>query len=180
MQLLMTISLVLLWVLVIFNLLITFQLIRIVAPDIWDQNSPTLKVGQKSPHFQVESLDGQQISLSNPQIKSILLIFISTSCLTCLERIPEIRALKPFADTLGIQITIICDSNCEKSQSLVKEFDIDLPVVIAPRGSSLWRDFKVIGTPFYCFVNEESKVQAAGLFNNGWDALTKLWKVNAL
>ena len=62
---LLLVSSVLLWIIVLFNLLVTFQLIQVVAPGVWAKHIPRLKIGQMAPDFNIESIEGDKVSLSS-------------------------------------------------------------------------------------------------------------------
>ena len=174
MDVLLTISSILLWVVVLFHLLITFQLIRISAPDVWNQNASKLKKGQAAPDFKSTDLDGKSITLASFRGRQLLLVFISPSCSACLEKLGEIRALAENGQ--GLQVVLICDSNEHISRVLAKDYQLDLPVMAAFRNQDpIWVNYKVAGTPSYCLINEQSRVAAAGLFDGGWEAIKERW-----
>lgn len=86
------ISSVALWILVIFNLLLTFALVNRV-------NSPAktsvdmLPVGELVPNLTVETLDGQVKTLRDIQSSrkmEMALVFVSPYCEPCREHMPEL------------------------------------------------------------------------------------------
>jgi peroxiredoxin len=179
MQLLIIFSSLILWILVIFNLLITLQLIRIIAPDVWMRNSPKLKIGLLAPKFAAELSNGESVGLSTFLGQPLLLVFISLQCSSCLEKLSDLQNLEPIIKRIGIRLYLVCDADRHKVQILTNEFGITLPVLLAEKSNPIWREYKVNGIPFYCFIDERSRVQATGLFDSGWDALTKVWKINS-
>jgi hypothetical protein len=74
------INLILLWIVVLFNLLVTFKLVRIIAADVWNQNSPRLRTGQKAPPFEIDGLTGEKIALTDFSGRSIAGLFQVFGC----------------------------------------------------------------------------------------------------
>ncbi len=171
---------ILLWVVIIFNLLITFRLIQIVAPDVWAEHLPKLREGQFALFFEISSTDGQAITLTSFQDQAILLVFISVKCPSCWGKIPDFQALDILAKKVGVQLVLICDSEQHRVKALIEQFDIVTPLFIAPKENVIWKNYKVSGVPFYCLINDRSRVQAVGLLDSQLERLTKLWKINAL
>jgi peroxiredoxin len=172
-------STVLLWVVVLFNLLITFRLIRIVAPEVWEGHLPKLRVGQLAPAFECETFDGQKYSLFTFRSTSFLLIFISFECTHCRVKIPDFMALENLAKKVGVRLYLVCDSDRAKIQAIQGEFGITTPILIANRENSIWKDYKVGAVPFYCLLDEYSRVQATGLLDANLETLVKVWKINS-
>ncbi|MGC1376689.1 MAG: redoxin family protein [Anaerolineales bacterium] len=174
METLLVVSSILLWVVLLFNLLLSFQLIRIVAPDVWAQNTAKLKQGQAAPDFKATDLDGKSLTLASFRGRSLLLAFISPSCSGCLDRLDEIRSLAASAPDL--QVALVCDSNEPISRALANEYRLEMPVMAEFRNQApIWSRYKAAATPYYCLIDEKSRVQAAGPFDAGWEALSETW-----
>jgi peroxiredoxin len=178
METLLIVSSILLWVVLLFNLLLSFQLIRIVAPDVWVQNAAKLKQGQVAPDFKAADQDGKSLTLASFRGRGLLLAFVSPSCSGCLERLGEIRSLA--ASAPGLQVVLVCDSNEPISQALANEYQLAMPVIAAFRNQDpIWSRYKAAATPYYCLIDEKSRVQAAGPFDAGWEALSETWRLQA-
>ncbi|MGC1374758.1 MAG: TlpA disulfide reductase family protein [Anaerolineales bacterium] len=176
METLLVVSSILLWVVLLFNLLLSFQLIRIVAPNVWAQNAAKLKSGQAAPDFKATDLDGKSITLASFRGRPLLLAFVSPSCSACLDRLDEIRSLA--ANMPGLQVALVCDSNEPISRALANEYRLEVPVMAAFRNQApIWSRYKAAATPYYCLVDGKSRVQAAGPFDAGWEALSEAWRL---
>lgn len=180
MEYLLLLNSILLWAIVLFNLLITFRLVQIVAPDVWAKSIPRLKTGQLAPTFKVETVDGNEVTLSSFKDTPLLLIFISLQCSSCLAKIPDFKTLGLLANHVGVRLGLICDSDQHKVRSLIDEFCITAPVFVAARENPIWKQYKISTTPFYCLIDERSRVHASGLLDSNLEKLIKVWKVNSL
>ena len=170
------VSSILLWAVVLFNLLITFQLIKIIAPNIWEKNSsPKIKKGQISPSFTVDTLEGIKVTLDSLKGQSFIIIFISSQCNACTERLPEIQSIHQIASRKNIKVSLICDTDSHKSRIFANEYQLSIPVWSAPKNENqIWIDYKVRSTPYYCIINEKSRLQTTGIFDTlAQEVLTK-------
>ena len=96
MEPILVVSSILLWLMVLFNLLLTVALIRRAAakqPGFATENVPTLEIGSQAPDFTAETLDGEAMTLDDYAGKSIALIFVSPTCKPCLNKLPELHEL---------------------------------------------------------------------------------------
>ncbi|MGC1375944.1 MAG: hypothetical protein WA821_06975, partial [Anaerolineales bacterium] len=41
----------------------------------------------------------------------------------------------------------------------------------------IWSRYKATATPYYCLIDEKSRMQAAGPFDAGWEALSEAWRL---
>ena len=136
-----------------------------------------LKQGQAAPDFKATDLDGKNITLASFRGRQLLLAFVSPSCSGCLDKLDEIRSLAVNAPNL--QIVLVCDSNESISRALANEYQLAMmPVMAAFRNQDpIWSRYKAAATPYYCLIDEKSRVQAAGPFDAGWEALSEAWRL---
>ncbi|MBU2611960.1 MAG: peroxiredoxin family protein [Chloroflexi bacterium] len=162
METILVVSSLLLWVMVLLNLLLTLGLARRVRAAF--PKMEMLKVGQQAPDFTAQTLQGENISLAHYAGKAVAFIFISPDCKPCLDELPRLEGLRPKARQFGAELVLVSDANATKTQSLVEEHRLDLPILIAPRENNpFFVDYKAMGAPFYCLVDAQGKVQANGM-----------------
>jgi peroxiredoxin len=174
------ISSILLWVVLLFNLLITFRLVQVIAPDVWVENIPRLKSGQPAPAFKVETADGKTVTLASFSDNPLLLIFISLQCPSCLLKTPDLRALQLLAEQARVQLGLVCDADPGKVRAFASEFGLTALAWVATRENSIWKQYKVSSTPFYCLIDGDRRVQAVGPLDSNLETLVKVWKINSL
>ena len=180
METILLINSILLWVVVLFNLLISFRLIQIVAPNVWAENAPKLKKGQIAPSFQVQTMDGLEVTLFSFRNHPVFLTFISLQCLACMQKLPEIQSASSLANQAGIKPVLICDTDQNRALALTKEFALSIPMYIATRDNPLWKQYKVGEVPFYCLIDEKGRVQDTGVLDSDLETMVKIWKINQL
>lgn len=174
------INIVFLWIVVLFNLLLTFALVRRTNPQkagIPDfENAPTLAAGTPAPEFLAETLDGQVVTRSAYHQKAVVFLFVSPSCQPCVEKIPFFNALAPRAKAHGVAMILVSMASKQETQEFLAQQTNQLPVLVAAPGISRFaEDYQVAGTPFHCFVDENGIVQSAGFLNAKWEELVQNW-----
>lgn len=183
MEPILIVNVVLLWGLVLFNLLLTLALIRRVNAFFTagpEREMETLKVGEPAPDFEAETLEGQTATLADYAGRSVVFLFSSEGCGSCRSKLPYYETLLPKARQAGTELVLVSVDTREIAEDMVKEFQVSLPVLIAPMGENpLQDDYKAEGMPFYCHVNEEGIVQATGYFDGVWDSLAQSWTSEA-
>lgn len=174
---------VLLWIVVVVNLLLTVALIRRfnrMSKDlsVFSDMDIGLEKGSQAPDFQAQMLTGETVTLANYARKAVSLIFFSPHCSPCLEKIPTLNALAPKAKQAGMEILLVnTDGDKAETEAFVKKHNVTLSVLIAPSESnSFARDYKADATPSYCILNQDSYVEAAGVFEPNWEEqLARAW-----
>lgn len=168
----LTLSLVLLWIIVLLNLALTLALIRRAASGTGHVQPDGIPKGRTAPNFVANTLSGEEVSLANFDNRSVFFIFISPDCVPCREALPSYGALQLKAQRAGVEMVLVSIGDIARTQSLIDEFDIKIPVLVAPRESNaFFNDYKVTGTPFFYLLNKKHKVESAGypsLEANGW------------
>lgn len=162
METILIISSILLWVVVLLNVLLTLGLARRIRSAFPRMES--LKVGQKAPDFSAQTLQGKPITLNEYKGRAAAFIFVSPDCKPCREELPKLRNLMPSFKQSGIELVLVSDGDEEKTRSLVDGSADGLSVLVAPREHNpLFSDYKAMGTPSFCLIDANGKVQAAGI-----------------
>ena len=87
---------------------------------------------------------------------------LGKSGLSILEKQPKVN-----------QAIVVFSSDIE-TKEFMSSLNITLPIIIAPmKINSLKTDYKVIGTPFYCYVDNTAIIRAGGFL----DPKSKSWAV---
>jgi peroxiredoxin len=177
-------SIVLLWVVVIFNLFLTLALVRrLNTPSGSQTEEEGLKAGEPAPDFAAETLQGESVKLATYAGHPTAFVFVSPQCGPCREAMPSYEALGRKASASGSGLILVSIADRAETRTFVDEFHITLPVLVAPDGSNpFMKDYKVTGTPNYCLVDARGIVQSGGypsLEWGGWKELARSWEANA-
>lgn len=175
------ISLILLWIVVLLNLLLTLAIIRRL--NIGSRQTG-LQHGQMAPDFTAQTLSGESVKFQDYAGHPTAFVFISTRCSHCEKLLPELEVFGPQAIRAGVNLVLVCDNQREEIQGYARKHNIHLPVLIAPRSENpFFQTYQVKGTPFYCYIDNHGKVQSAGhpnMMGGEWKALSDNWVKKAL
>ncbi|NUQ84742.1 MAG: TlpA family protein disulfide reductase [Anaerolineales bacterium] len=123
-----------------------------------------MKIGQKAPDFSALTLQGKTVTLADYAGHAAAFVFVSPDCKPCREELPRLRELLPNARGFGTELVLVSDGDEEKTRPLMDGLGDGLSVLLAPREHNpFFSDYKAIGTPSYCLIDTNGKVQAAGI-----------------
>ena len=174
------ISMILLWIVVIFHLLLTLAIVRKVNRT---SHPAGLRRGQRAPEFTAQTLTGERVTLQDYAGHPTTFVFISTGCGPCKKLLPELEALGPGARQAGDTLVLVSADQHEEARDYISRNNIHLPVLVAPREENpFFQHYQIQGTPSYCSIDAQSKVQSAGhpdVLVQGWKTLVDGWAKRA-
>lgn len=176
-------SVVILWVLVLINLVLTLAIVRRLNRGS-QRRVETLRWGQNAPDFTATTLNGNTVSLASYAGHDALFIFVSPTCGPCQEALPLYESLAPVAARTGVETVLVSTSTRDETLTMAQRAHLNMPILVAPAGENpFMQDYKVMGTPYYCLVDANGKVKRHGHASVGSPSLEELageWGVNKL
>ncbi len=119
-----------------------------------------------APEFELRSLSGATVKLSEMRNKSVVLHFWATWCGVCKL---EIGSLKSLAKSLGsdqVLVSVVADADDEAQlRRFVQEHEIDYPVLLADE--KILRQYRVTAFPTTYFLTPDGSIDSStvGLSN---------------
>lgn len=182
METVLGISIITLFIGLVANFLVTIALakrlenIRKALMSGGMPDEETLEVGTPAPAFEAKSIDGRRVTLADYAQKAVALIFMSPHCKPCVDKIPSLNEMYAKAKAKGVELVLVNVDDGSDSREFAENQNIRLPMLSAPRSTNpLAETYKAMGTPFYCFINQDGNVEATGYFSAEWDKLAKAW-----
>ncbi len=129
-----------------------------------DETSPTApvegsQVATLAPDFQLQNLDGQDISLSDLQGKPVLINFWATWCRPCVFEMPYLQQIYEEWSGRGLVLLTI---NIGESPPRIKEFleayNLSLPVLLDTK-KNVARKYNITGIPTTFFIDKDGIIQ---------------------
>jgi len=141
-------------------------------------NVDTLSPGTKAPDFTAKSLAGDDIALENFSGSKTILIFVSPTCVLCKVKIPEIEKVRKNAESANVNLVYVCSDAGDKDliNDIFKGIDSKKILLIDKISNSFMNDYKVAGTPFYCYLDENGVVQDSWFMDQKWDQIVDQWR----
>ncbi|MFC7060330.1 TlpA family protein disulfide reductase [Halobacillus seohaensis] len=120
-----------------------------------------LEVGDQAPDFELETLDGETIKLSELTGKKVILNFWATWCPPCKVEMPE---MEKFHQEYGDEVEVIAvnatgtESNRSDVASFIEEEKYTFPIVLDEE-LKVNNDYQVISIPTTYFIGSDGKIQ---------------------
>jgi len=145
-------------------LIVSFNPFPVLAQfPFFEMDNPL--VGKKAPEFNLPTLSGQKISLTQYRAgKSAIIFFWATWCPNCHKRMKELNESAEQIKNKGIQVILVdIGENAEVVNSYVKRYKVPYDVFL-DEGSKVAEDYNIIGVPTFFFVGSDGIIKAVEYF----------------
>ncbi|MBI5929004.1 MAG: redoxin domain-containing protein [Chloroflexi bacterium] len=105
------------------------------TPENYDSLAVGLEIGNRAPEFEVETIDGDKISLSDLRGQPVLINFWATWCQPCRKEMPEIEQVYQIEQKHGFRVlTVNLFESKEQINDFLKEFDLSFTFALDEKG----------------------------------------------
>ncbi|MBD1371294.1 thiol-disulfide oxidoreductase ResA [Hazenella sp. IB182357] len=133
--------------------MIAFTLYRILTED-----QAKVDVGDQAPDFTLQTLDGNQVKLSELKGKAVMLNFWGTWCKPCREEMPAMQDAYNKYHKLGFEIVAINVGETEVAvQQFVDQYKLSFPTVLDEE-KEVQRQYDVGPLPSSFFISSEGVI----------------------
>ncbi len=137
--------------------LFTLILLGMAAAPAW-----SLDVGDPSPGFALETLEGKPVALADFKDKSpVMMVFWATWCPICKEELPQIKKIAADFGPQGLAvlgINVGVNDSPRKAKVYHERYELNYPVAF-DHGSEVSRAFGVAGTPTVVILDKRGIVR---------------------
>lgn len=136
-----------------------------------------LKVGSQAPDFNGESINGQEVSLSQLHGKVVVLTFWSTRCEICHSEIPKLNRIRERYKGKDVVFLALTMENNTRVEPYLKKTPFNFDIVTNSLGIVLkYADMDKsgninLGFPSYFVINQDGAIT---LKADGWDKTENL------
>jgi peroxiredoxin len=121
-------------------------------------NSPTVKVGTRigftAPDFTLQTIDGQQVSLSDYRGKPVILNFWASWCGPCRYEVPAFKSFYDKYENEGVAIIAVnTQDNPDNALAYAKADNLKFTIPVDPQGK-VANLYNVRGLPTTYFIDE--------------------------
>ncbi len=149
-----------------------------------DGESPTVpvkgtQVGNLAPDFQLQSLDGQTVSLGNLQNKPVLINFWATWCSPCVFEMPYIQEIyEEWADKGLVVLAINLGEGSSKVEEFTQSHNLSFTVLLDTK-RDVAQKYNIQYIPTTFFIDKDGIIQdkLIGAFQNKTQIENRLSKI---
>ena len=133
-----------------------------IAPMGALMNDSGPKVGEQSPKFTLESLNGGVVSIGTVKEKATLVFFVSPTCPICKKLIPILRSIRS-SEGDWLMVVLASDGDEDKQRRFIDNARLDdFDYVLS---TELGLGFRVARLPYAVVLDRTGAVRAKGLVN---------------
>lgn len=121
-----------------------------------DNENIDITIGKQAPDFELETLEGIKIKLSEYRGKRVVLNFWASWCPPCREEMPQIQKIyenNPDILVLGVNL----QESKEAIESFIKKLGIKFPILLDPN-AQVKEMYNVFTQPVTYFIDKEGKI----------------------
>ena len=126
-------------------------------------NGRTLVSGGPAPEFQLQTSDGNMVSLSDYRGKAVMLNFWATWCAPCRSEMPDME--KVYKEKLGQDVVILAVNVQEAQvpvQAFVDRFSLTFPILMDVNGD-LVEEYGIQSLPTSYFIDKQGRIASFSL-----------------
>lgn len=124
-------------------------------------NLPGLKVGEEAPNFELKTLDGKTVKLSDYRGKKVILNFWATWCPPCKAEMPDIQKYYTEADD-DVEILAVNIDPQYDVKKFVREANVTFPVLL-DSDDEVNTLYRILTIPTTYFIDEEGIIRSKHL-----------------
>ncbi|MCZ8513698.1 TlpA disulfide reductase family protein [Paenibacillus filicis] len=121
-----------------------------------------ISLGNKAPDFELQSLEGKKVKLSDYRGKKILVNFWATWCPPCRVEMPEIEKFYEEFKSKDVVVLAINLTQTEKSADdvpkFVHDYGLTFPVALDEKGNVI-ENYKVVAYPTSYIIDSQGIIQ---------------------
>ena len=122
-----------------------------------------------APEFELPTLQGGKIKLSDYRGKVLFINFWATWCATCKVEMPSMEKLyQRFREYDFEMLTISVDKDLSLISPFIKEYDLSFPVLLDPDSKVAKRDYKTTGVPETFVVDKNGIIVHKAIGPRDW------------
>lgn len=130
--------------------------VKQISPDEMVETGP--KVGKAAPDFELTTLTGETVKLSDLRGKKVIVNFWATWCGPCREEVPALEKFYQEYKDKNLEVLAVNLTKDELKEENVKEFaetfDMSFPVPLDKAGT-VGEQYQIYYVPTSYFINEE-------------------------
>ncbi|AVQ98233.1 redoxin domain-containing protein [Oceanobacillus sp. M65] len=119
----------------------------------------SVNVGDKAPDFELKTLEGEQVRLSDYRGERVLLNFWSTWCPPCRQEMPDMQQFFQDQDPVILAVNLTdTEVNQKTVREFIEEFGVTFPVLLDEK-AKVSQLYRIQPIPTTYFIDAEGKIR---------------------
>lgn len=119
----------------------------------------SVNVGDKAPDFELKTLEGEQVRLSDYRGERVLLNFWSTWCPPCRQEMPDMQQFFQDQDPVILAVNLTdTEVNQKTVREFIEEFGVTFPVLLDEK-AKVSQLYRIQPIPTTYFIDTEGKIR---------------------
>lgn len=137
--------------------LMTVAIVQAMEKEEKPDNLPGLAIGGKAPDFEVKTLKGESVKLSDYKGKKVMLNFWATWCPPCKEEMPDMEKFYQQASEDVVILAVNIDPQYNVKQ-FVTEMGVTFPILLDEK-DKVNSMYQVLTIPTTYFIDEKGIIR---------------------
>ncbi|MCA1011899.1 redoxin domain-containing protein [Halobacillus halophilus] len=130
-----------------------------------------LEKGQQAPDFTLQTLEGEEVSLSDYRGKKVMINFWATWCPPCRAEMPDMEKFYQNEDIVILAVNLTeTESGLKEVQEFRDEFDLSFPILLDKK-VEVANKYQINPVPTSVFVDEDGKIDSVMLGAMNYDMM---------
>src|SRR5699024_8149677 len=129
------------------------------AETVVDSDELGLEIGNIAPDFQLETLDGETVKLSDLRGEKVMVNFWATWCPPCRAEMPDMQKFHENTDVNILAVNLIdTESNRDNVPEFLDELGLTFPVLLDEE-SEIATEYKIVAYPTSFMIDSNGRIQ---------------------
>ena len=130
-----------------------------------------LEKGQQAPDFTLQTLEGEEVSLSDYRGKKVMINFWATWCPPCRAEMPDMEKFYQNEDIVILAVNLTeTESGLKEVQQFRDEFNLSFPILLDKK-VEVANKYEINPVPTSVFVDEDGKIDSVMLGAMNYDMM---------
>jgi len=125
-----------------------------------ESNEVGIGKGQMAPDFELKTLDGEIVKLSDYKGQRVMLNFWATWCPPCRAEMPDMEKFQNNKDVKVLAVNLIeTESNPDNVQKFIDELELTFTIVLDEK-SALSNEYQIVAYPTSFMIDSNGRIQS--------------------
>ncbi|MGP4066996.1 redoxin domain-containing protein [Halobacillus sp. B29] len=130
-----------------------------------------LEKGQEAPDFTLQTLEGEEVSLSDYRGEKVMINFWATWCPPCRAEMPDMERFYQNEDIVILAVNLTeTESGLKEVQEFRDEFNLSFPILLDKK-VEVANKYQINPVPTSVFVDEDGKIDSVMLGAMNYDMM---------